>query len=199
MVPPDGKLSRDLRSVLAMARLDPISTTLAAECPDSAAALERLRGSGNLLAAARLVAFALPRREAVWWASRCAVATAPADQPPLERDARLAAERWVWQQDEEARRAAMDVARRAGLTSADAWTAVAAFWSAGSMAPPDQPVVPAAPHLAGTAVIGAVALAAVRDAPARQQHNLVRFLASADDIAAGGGGNIPPDATGVAT
>ena len=61
------------------------------------------------------------------------------------------------------------------------------------MAPPGQPAVPPAPHLVGTAVAGAVTLAAVRGDPSRQAARLARFLAGLRDIAAGGAGRLGPE------
>jgi hypothetical protein len=58
------------------------------------------------------------------------------------------------------------------------------------MSPPDQPKVPPAPHLAGSAAVGAVILASVRTHPDRQADRLRRFIGSAQDIAGGGAGHL---------
>ena len=89
----------------------------------------------------------------------------------------------------------MDNAQKSGFGSPEAWAAVAAFWSGDFLSPPDQPKVPPAPHLIGTAVAGAVQLASVRGDPARQLTRLNAFLASARDIAAGGVGRLEPEKT----
>jgi hypothetical protein len=159
-------------------------------CAAASEALERLEAGGLLVEAARLCAHALPAREAVWWAARCAAATAPSDLPQADQEARALAEAWVRQRSDATRREAMEKAQLAGCTSAEAWAAVAAFWSGDSMAPADQPKVPPAPHLTGVAVAGAVILASVRTDPARQPARLKRFLISARDIAAGGAGHL---------
>lgn len=91
-------------------------------------------------------------------------------------------------------RAAMEEARRAGFQSPEAWAGVAAFWSGESLAPPDAPAVTPPPHLTGIAVAGALALASVRLDAARQPQRLAMFLQSAQDIAAGGPGRLPPEA-----
>jgi hypothetical protein len=88
----------------------------------------------------------------------------------------------------------MDKAQATGFTSPEAWVAVAAFWCGDSMAPPDQPKVPPAPHLAGSAVVGAVILASVRTHPDRQPDRLRRFVGSALDIATGGAGHLEQEA-----
>ena len=157
--------------------------------------LDRLVASGFLAEATRLIAHALPKREAVWWACMCAEHTArPASDKP-EGKAIAAAEHWVRAQTDEARRAAFATAQETGFDTPGAWAAVAAFWSGGSMAPPGQPVVPPAAHLTGTAVAGAVALAAVRPHPGRRDARLRRFIDSGRDIAAGGPGRLPPEET----
>jgi hypothetical protein len=176
-------------------RLDlPVAATaLVMGCTEAAEALERLEGNGFLMEAVRLLAHALPKREATWWACMCAHHTAPADLPAPDRAAVAAAEHWVRRQADEPRRAAFAAAQQAGFGSPEAWAAVAAYWSGDSMSPLGQPPVPPADHLTGTAVAGAVALAAVRTNPERRKDRLARFLDSAHNIAAGGPGRLPPE------
>jgi len=189
--PPVKLASAAPRTVLERADLAPEAAALAGGASDSAAALPRLIEAGMLADAARFLAHALPKREAVWWACMCARATAP-EPPPPDAEALAAAEAWVRKPDEEHRRAAMAKAEGAGFRSPEAWAAVAAFWSGGSMAPAGQPVVPPAEHLTGVAVAGAVSLAAVRREPEKAEATLRRFLDSGLDIAAGGAGRIAP-------
>ena len=186
-----SKINPALRTVLEMAKLDPQPAALVAPCADTDSAIRRLFDAGDLMAAARLGAFALPQREAVWWACMCAIHAAPANQPPLEIRVREAAELWVRHLDDTPRRLAMDLAREVGFAVPEAWVGVAAFWSGDSMSPVGKPVVPPAPHLTGTAVSGAIAMASIRDNPFRREERLGRFLASLWDIAAGGAGRIP--------
>ena len=110
-----------------------------------------------------------------------------------DRAAREAAEDWVRQQTDKTRRIACDHAQAGGCVSPEAWAAIAAFWSGDSMSPEGQPAVPPAPHLAGTAAAGAVALAAVRGDVTRRQARLRRFLESGRNIAAGGPGRLPAE------
>ena len=156
-------------------------------------ALLRLEASGFLVEASRLVAHALPKREAVWWACMCASHTAPGDLPETDRLARELAEEWVRKQTDKGRREAMAKAEAGNFGTPEAWAAVAAFWSGDSMSPEGQSPVPPAPHLCGTAVAGAVVLAAVRGDPSRQPARLKRFLESGRNIAAGGPGRLPPE------
>ena len=156
-------------------------------------ALQRLESGGFLVEAARLMAHALPKREAVWWACMCAFHTAPPDLPENDRLARELAESWVRQQTDKLRREGMTKAEAGDFATPEAWAAVAAFWSGDSMAPEGQAAVPPAPHLCGTAVAGAIVLAAVRGDPIRQPARLKRFLESGRNIATGGPGRLPPE------
>ncbi len=158
--------------------------------PEALAALE---SGGFLLEAARVIAYALPKRESVWWACMCASHTAPLDLPEPDRAAREAAELWVRQQTDAARRTAMAHAQTSEFGTPEAWSGVAAFWSGESMAPEGQANVPPAPHLTGTAVSGAVALSSVRGDVSRRIARLRRFLESGRNIAAGGPGRLTPE------
>jgi hypothetical protein len=182
-----------LETVRSRVALPAEATQVIQGCTQVAEAVDRLEAAGFLTEAAQFVAHALPRREAVWWACMCAAHTAPADLPDADRKAREAAEDWVRQQGEQPRRTAWSRAEACGFGTAEAWTAVAAFWCGDSMAPEGQPAVPPAPHLAGTAVAGAVGLAAVRGDVSRQQARLHRFLESGRNIAAGGPGRLPAE------
>ncbi len=167
------------------------ATLLAGEA-EVAEALARLEAAGMGTEAARLMAHALPPREAVWWACMCARHTG-ATPAGADGAALAAAEEWVRRQTDETRRAAFAEAERAAFGTPEAWAAVAAFWSGDSMSPPGQPKVPPGPHLCGTAVAGSVALAAVRVAPQRREARLRRFLESGRDIAGGGVGRLEPE------
>ena len=186
-----NKLSGDLSRVLPHVQLDAAAMTALGGCGDALEALARLEQAGLLIEATRLVAHAMPAREAVWWACACSRHTAPSGaNPAAETTVREAAEEWVRRQTDEQRRAAMKQAETAGFGSPEAWAAVAAFWSGDSMAPSEAPKVPPQPHFTGLAVAGAVALAAARGPAARRETRLQRFLVSAKDIASGGVGRI---------
>jgi hypothetical protein len=183
-----------LQTILPRLELSKDAATCLAGCEQPSEAVNRLMQAELLIEAARVCAHALPARERVWWAARCARATAAAKLPPADSEACALGEDWVRRPTDETRRAAMEKAQATGFTSPEAWVAVAAFWSGDSMSPPDQPKVPPAPHLAGSAVVGAVILASVRTHPDRQPDRLRRFVASALDIAAGGAGHLEQEA-----
>jgi hypothetical protein len=132
--------------------------------------------------AVRFVAHALPKREAVWWAWVCARRSA-GEQPPSKIKAALdATERWVAQPTEENRRSAMAAAEKAELGTAAGCTGLAAFFSGGSLAPPEAPVVPPGEFLAAKAVSGAVIFAAVAKEPERAPERFRSFVAQGVEV-----------------
>lgn len=153
-----------------------------------AAFLELLIEKGHLMDAIRLLAFALPKREAVWWACLCVREMLAPDAPPALEEVIKAAETWVYKPTEENRRLAMQKAEKAGYDKPASWAAVGAFWSGGSMAPPAAPVVPPAETLTAKAVSGAILLAAVQREPERAPQRHRQFLDDGIDIAMGGTG-----------
>lgn len=140
--------------------------------------------------AVRFLARALPKREAVWWACRCARSTLTETSTPEQVNALTVAEAWVYKPSEENRRQANAAAQAAGFDNAVAWAAMAAFWTDGSMAPENLPVVPPADNLASKAVSGAVMLAAVLKQPEKAQDKYIFFIQQAIDIANGGNGQV---------
>lgn len=158
--------------------------------------LNELIAAKSLEEAVQFLAFALPAREAVWWACQCARGELRDPMPQPLQDAVEAAESWVRKPTEENRRAAMSRAQATDFKSPAAWAAAAAFWSGGSLAPENLPEVPAPAHLMASAVAGAVMLAAVKSEPQLAQQKRERFLASAVDIANGGNGRLAPPAAG---
>src|SRR5437762_9798841 len=103
-----SKLSADLARVLPHLQLDAEGKAALADCRQSVEALDRLEQAGLLIEATRLLAHALPAREAVWWACACARHTAASGaNPPVETTVREAAEEWVRRQTDDHRRAAM--------------------------------------------------------------------------------------------
>ncbi len=111
--------------------------------------------------AVRFVAFALPRREAVWWALLCAREAAGDAPPPAVRAALDATDTWVRHPGDEQRRAAMAAAKTAEFSTSAGCAGLAAFLSGGSLSVPGQPDVPPGPFECAKAAFGAVAVAAI--------------------------------------
>ncbi len=74
-----------------------------------------------------------------------------------------AAEKWVRDPSDENRRAAYSLAEELEMETPASWTGVAAFYSDGSMGPPDVPPVPPGEDLTGKAVNGGITIAAYDD------------------------------------
>lgn len=192
--PVRSKLAVPLAPLLPRLELEPAAKAALQGAETAEDGIAKLEAAGEGMTAARLAAHALPKREAVWWGCMCARAVPDEAMTPLDIAALEAAESWVRRPDEKARRACMAAAEATNYRSTEAWAAVGAFWSGGSMAPEGQPVVPPQEHFTGMAVGGAVILAAVRRTPQHMPERLKRFLASAREIAMGGAGRIPPEA-----
>lgn len=133
--------------------------------------------------AVRFLAAALPKREAVWWGALCVRDAVPKPGPEAA-NAIAAAEAWARDPSEANRRAAEQAAGAAGYGTPPGCLAGAAFWSGGSLAPPNLPPVPPKDELTATAVAGAVLLAAVA-APTGPEQAKARFLALGAEVASG--------------
>jgi hypothetical protein len=126
--------------------------------------------------AVRFLAYALPKREAVWWACQCARVVLDPEPPELLASALQAAERWAAMPTEDNRRSAFPAAEAAEFGTPPGCAALAAFWSGGSLAPPDLAPVPPPEHLTPSAVANAVLLAAVQKEPERAAEKFRQFL-----------------------
>lgn len=146
--------------------------------------LDLLVEKQQFLDAVRFLAHALPKREAVWWACLCARVTAPTPPPP-QAAAVQAAERWVADPSEANRRAAQAAAEKAEMNNPAGCAAMAAFWSGGSLAPPNVPVVPPGETLTAHGVTGAVLLAAVASEPQKAPEKHRKFLALGVEVGNG--------------
>jgi hypothetical protein len=147
--------------------------------------LDLLTAKEQFVDAVRLLAHALPRREAAWWACLCARAVA-GPKPPAEAAAAVAAaEKWVSDPSEDNRRAAWAAAEKAGLGTPAGCSAAAAFWSGGSLGPPDVPAIPPGEFLTAHVAGCAVLLAAVQTEPAKAPEKYRKFLALGIEVAAG--------------
>ena len=132
--------------------------------------------------AVRFIAHALPKREAVWWAWVCARRAAGENPPPKIKAALDATEKWIAQPNEDNRRLAMAAAQKAELGTAAGCAGLAAFFSGGSLAPPDAPPVPPGEFLAAKAVSGAVIFAAVAKEPEKAPEKFRSFVAQGVEV-----------------
>ncbi|MDQ2667567.1 MAG: hypothetical protein M3Z05_16345 [Gemmatimonadota bacterium] len=126
--------------------------------------------------AIRFIAHALPRREAVWWAWVCARKVAGDEPVPAVKAALDATERWIVQPTDEHRRQALHFGEAADFGTPAGCAALAAFMSAGSLAPPHAPPVPPDEFMTAKAVAGSVTLAAVTTEPERAKEKFNEFV-----------------------
>jgi hypothetical protein len=140
--------------------------------------------------AVSMLAHAMPKREAVWWACLAARTALDTQTPPAAQVALESAEAWVYTPSDANRRACMDRAKETAFDHAAVWAAVGAFWSGGSMVAPELPAVAPADHLTGIAVCGAVQLAVLGQEPERAPEKFRVLLEQAVDIANGGTGRL---------
>jgi hypothetical protein len=151
--------------------------------------LDALTEAGQFRDAVQLLAHALPPREATWWSCLCARSVTTAESAPIALSALQAAEAWAFQPTEEHRRAAESVALAKGALDHPAgWAAQAAFWSAGSLSPAENPEVPPGRYLAAKAVAAALLIGAVSEPLDEAPQRFRNFLAWGLDIARGGSG-----------
>jgi hypothetical protein len=147
--------------------------------------LDLLIEKQQYLDAIRFLAHVLPRREGVWWACQCARSAAGPNPAAPYAAAVAAAEKWVADPSEANRRAAHAASEAAGLETPAGCAAMAAFWSGGSLGPPNVPVIPPAETLTAHGVGGAVMLAAVVREPEKAAEKHRTFLALGIEVANG--------------
>jgi hypothetical protein len=118
---------------------------------------EALRHNGRIVEAAQFLASALPRWEAIAWAARTVRDERAGEKlEPSETESLKRALLWLQDPSDTRRRAAFEAARQAPGGSPEAQTALAVYFSGGSLAPPDQHPLPPAPETTGRLVGGAV-------------------------------------------
>jgi hypothetical protein len=144
--------------------------------------VELLMRNGELEDAVRFLAHALPRREAVWWAWFCARKASGPDASPDIRTSLSATEKWIVQPNDENRRGAMKAAEQATFGTPAGCAGLGAFFSGGSLGPPDTPPNPPGEFMTAKAVAGAVMLAAVATEPEKAPEKYQAYLAQALEV-----------------
>jgi hypothetical protein len=175
--------SPNATQIVALAGLEEESAALLRENQPAREYLTLLIEKGLFADAVRFLAHALPKREAVWWAWFCARRSAGAEPAPNVKAALDATEKWIAQPNETNRRAAKESADAATLATAAGCAGLAAFFSGGSLAPPNVPAVPPAPDLTSKAVAGAVTIAAAAPEPEKAPERFRAFLDQGLDVA----------------
>jgi hypothetical protein len=131
------------------------------------------------------LAYALPSREAVWWAVLCAREVVGPAPPEPVASALRAAEAWVQDPSEANRRAARAASKAAGTSNSAGAAAAAAFQSGGSVGPPGGPEVLPGEYATARAVAWAVTFAVSQDSPAKTRERFPIFFARGVEVATG--------------
>src|SRR5438552_12611549 len=148
--------------------------------------LDLLLEKGRLIDAIRYFAFALPKREAIWWACQCARQGYGANVPPKAAAALQAAEKWVSEQKDEGRLTAKKAGETAGNDQPGGLAALATFFAGGNIAPPGTDHKVSAPeHSTGLLSGAAVMLAGVFAQADKSAEKYKKFLALGVDVANG--------------
>lgn len=137
--------------------------------------LEKLVAAGLTVDALRVLALALPKPEAVWWACVCIRQAVPKPWLVSCENALDAAEKWAKDPAEANRRACGSTAEAAGWDTAHGCAAGAAWVSGGSLSPPNLPPVQPREDLTAQMVAGALRLASVFD-PLATAATTARFV-----------------------
>src|SRR5579872_3195335 len=127
--------------------------------------------------AVRFLAHALPKREAVWWGWMSARRVAGENPKPKIKAALEATEKWIAQPNEDNRRAAHAAAQQAKFDTAAGCAGLGAFFSGGSLAPPDVAPVPPGEYLTAKAITGAVNFAAMTGDPRESPEKFKAYVA----------------------
>ena len=128
------------------------------------------------LDAIRLLAYAMPRREAVWWAISCAKIAHAIVSNENVKAAIEATELWIFDPTDPNRRATMTAAERAGLGTPAGCSCASVFFSGGSLAPPNVPEVPPGDFVTAQLAAAAVQMAAVFTEPEKVSEKHRHFL-----------------------
>ncbi len=174
--------------IAGLFELDELGHTLLTEDIVPADYIQLLIENKDYPDAIRFFAYALPKREATWWACLCARSSLNEQSHAADANAIELAEAWVYKPTAENCQQTYSAAEATGLKTAAGWAAMAAFWSGENISPvPDNIVVPT-DDLTAKAVVGAVMLAAAQGEVDKIEQKYQLFLRQSIDIASGGDG-----------
>ncbi|MDA1012977.1 MAG: FHA domain-containing protein [Planctomycetota bacterium] len=178
----DGFTKLPLTDLAARAAYDDEARALMKGANSPKSVVQTMLDHKKFVEAMRAIGHGLPRRESVWWAAQC-VRRLISKLSEQDQKTLVAAETWCAEPSEDHRRAAEAAAIEAKHETPAAWVAMGAFWSCGSMGPPDVPVVPPGPELIGTATSSAVLLAVVAEEPEKAESKYETCSKTAFDVA----------------
>ena len=165
-----------VRNLCEQARLGEAAKALLKDEHTSRQFLELLVGKELFPDATRLLAFVLPKREAVGWGCLCVRHSLGTEDAAQISKTQVAAERWVSNPDEGNRQAAKAAVAEDGPESPSDLLALAAFYSGGSVVAPNLEPVPPPDHVTAKLVAGAVMIIAVQTQPEKAAEKYRVFL-----------------------
>lgn len=146
------------------------------------AVVQQLVHQGKFAEAVRMVAFAMPRREGVWWAWVSAKRSTDAETPAPIKASLEATERWIAQPTDANRRHAFELAQQADIGTAAGCAGAAAFFSGESVAPANVQAVPPGPHDASKMIAGAVLLSVLSKEPEKAPEKFLAAIQQGLDV-----------------
>ena len=165
-----------LRDLCERAKLGDAAKALLKDEHTSRQFLELLVGRELFPDATRFLAFSLPKREAVGWGCLCVRHSLGTEDAAQISKTQVAAERWVANPDEGVRQAAKAAVSEDGPESPSDLLALAAFYSGGSVVPPNREPLPPPDHMTAQLVAGAVMITAVKNQPEKATEKYRVFL-----------------------
>jgi hypothetical protein len=178
--------ARTAKEICSHMRLDAPATQLLADGLSPGHYLDKLLSYALFVDATRFLSHALPPREAVWWGCLCLrLVCEPAQLPPEQAAALQAVVQWVVHPEEKRRREAEAAGKKATLSNAAGCLATGAFYSSGSLNPPELPPAPAKPYLTAKVVNGAVQLSAILRGPGKTREIQQQFMVLGLGVAMG--------------
>jgi len=157
--------AKSAAEICALYKLSKQARTLFREDQTPSLFIETLVGDGKFLDAMTFLAYALPKREAIWWACLSVRHAQGPALPPSEFAALKAAVEWVLEPDEAKRRAAQAAGEAADFSTPAGCAALAVYGSGGSLGPPNLPEAPPEPNMTARAVSGSIVMVSVKGDP----------------------------------
>lgn len=186
--------AKTAREIVGPGTLEPESAELLdAEIPPEAF-IRALVEAEKLPDAVKFMSRALPPREAVWWACMCARQMAQLTEDKVENRAIEAAEAWVYDPSEKNRERAFEIVKSSDAKGAGILCALAASFSAGNAPLGDGHRLDLDPAIFPQLIDGVVMVSATEKQGEELKDRLRVFLASGEDIARGGNGEIKGEA-----
>jgi hypothetical protein len=146
--------------------------------------LQRLQRLPEGTAEIEFLSFALPKRSAVWWMIVCARTLTEL----LEEEVSVLelGEKWVLEPSDAGRRAVFSASQEEDPGRVAHWVGSAAYFSGGSIAPPNSPMVAPSDRVTGQCVLAGITMAALAGPPSELKARRKQMAQVAIRIAAEG-------------